>query len=1122
MGFNLSLARITSALMLTTALLFASKCYAQTHEPSFKLIPGNDGISLGKINGMVRDSHGVMWFIDQTNGLISYDGVHMTAFPHDSQNPNSLGGPQPEDIIIDSTDVIWISFWGSGLDRFNPDSGEFTHFRHQQNDETTVSNDSISSILIDHLGNFWVGTHQGLDLFDQKMGTFKHYRHNAQDQLSLSHNLVRKLCEDREGTLWVGTGMAWDTHNKGGLNKLNRDKGNFTRYLNDPKDPQSLINNKVRVIFEDSRGNFWVGTNGDGLHTMDRKSGKFTRHLNDPKKPQQLSRPPVKSISDHINFITEDVEGQIWIGTWGNGINRYNPATKEITYFGNNIGGLTDVSFWAAISYGDGLFWLSTDVPSSNLYQVDLFTNNIPLITVSGAIGINRFYQDEPNVLWIASAGGGLIRKDLLSGDEQIFKNEPANPKSLSGNTVSSMLKDKKGNYWISTDNGLNQLNPNTGTFIRYQHLEGDKQSLVEGEIIVLYEDHASNIWIGAVNGLDMLDQKTGKFTHYAHTNDTSSIGGNIIPGIYEYKPGDLWVGAWNGGGLNRLDATTGKFKHYLKGKSVGQIYKDHANVVWVSSIKGVYRYNPTTDEFSLISNDQAGFEIEEVRSIMEDDENNLWLSTNTGIIKVNKDRNLFTKYGKENGINQFLWYLSRIKTLDGQLLYGTDGGYYAFKPSELKINPLLPKVEFTNFWIGNESVKANSEILEGSLDSVKEIHLSYDQTVFSVGLSVTDYSNAEFRKVVYSLDGYDIGWRQPGSEGRAYYFNVPPGKYTFTMKAFNSSNGAWQQKSIAIVISPPWWRTWWAYGSFGIAFVGFVFSVDRFQRKRLLERAKAEAKEKELAQAKEIEKAYTELKATQSQLIQSEKMASLGELTAGIAHEIQNPLNFVNNFSEVNKELLLEMNDELNSGNLNEAKLIARSIIDNEEKIIFHGKRADGIVKGMLQHSRSSSGIKEPTDVNVLADEYLRLAYHGLRAKDKSFNATMKTDFDESLGKINAIPQDLGRVILNLITNAFYAVAERKTSKSLTDAQYEPTVTVRTKRQGNKVEISVSDNGNGIPRAIIDKIFQPFFTTKPSGKGTGLGLSMSYEIVTKGHGGELKVETKEHEGTTFIIILPN
>jgi len=267
------------------------------------------------------------------------------------------------------------------------------------------------------------------------------------------------------------------------------------------------------------------------------------------------------------------------------------------------------------------------------------------------------------------------------------------------------------------------------------------------------------------------------------------------------------------------------------------------------------------------------------------------------------------------------------------------------------------------------------------------------------------------------------------------------------------------------------------------------------------------------------IESAYAELKNTQTQLIQQEKMASLGELTAGIAHEIQNPLNFVNNFSEVNKELIEELkikNEKLKieDEGINE---LLKDIKDNEEKINHHGKRADAIVKGMLQHSRSSSGVKEPTDINALADEYLRLAYHGLRAKDKSFNAITRTEFDNTIGKIDVMPQEIGRVILNLINNAFYAVAEKK--KTAGDG-YEPTVIVSTKKEKDKIEVKVKDNGDGIPKNIVDKIFQPFFTTKPTGQGTGLGLSLAYDII-KAHGSEIKVETKESEGSEFTIQLP-
>ena len=297
--------------------------------------------------------------------------------------------------------------------------------------------------------------------------------------------------------------------------------------------------------------------------------------------------------------------------------------------------------------------------------------------------------------------------------------------------------------------------------------------------------------------------------------------------------------------------------------------------------------------------------------------------------------------------------------------------------------------------------------------------------------------------------------------------------------------------------------RTWFLLAGIGVL---LLLAIIFYRNNRQKHKAKLK-----------IEKAYDELKATQQQLIQSEKMASLGELTAGIAHEIQNPLNFVNNFSEVNEELLKELKTEAENGNLEEVKAIANDIVFNSEKINHHGKRADSIVKGMLLHSRSSTGQKESTDINTLADEYLRLAYHGLRAKDKSFNANLKTDFDNSIGKVNIVPQDIGRVILNLVNNAFYAVDEKQKQRL---NGYKPIVTISTKKEKDKIEIKVKDNANGIPQKVLGKIFQPFFTTKPTGQGTGLGLSLAYDIV-KAHGGELKVETKEGEGSEFVVQIP-
>ena len=396
------------------------------------------------------------------------------------------------------------------------------------------------------------------------------------------------------------------------------------------------------------------------------------------------------------------------------------------------------------------------------------------------------------------------------------------------------------------------------------------------------------------------------------------------------------------------------------------------------------------------------------------------------------------------------------------------------------------------------------------------------------------DWSAPHKLQYSYLLGGKDKSWSPLVKDNQITYLDIRPGAYTFKVRAVGR-NGLWSEtRDYSFRIRPPWWLTWWAKTIYGFLFMVAIWLTHRYQKGRVVRIERAKAQEKELEQAREIEKAYTGLKATQAQLIQSEKMASLGALTAGIAHEIQNPLNFVNNFSEVSTELLDEANEELNEGNASEVSDILSDVRQNLEKIHHHGGRASSIVKGMLAHSRASSGDRAPTDINNLCDEYIRLSYHGLRAKDKSFNAAFETHFDESIAKVDIVPQEIGRVLLNIVNNAFYAVSSKAKSNSETLAEelpserskYEPKVVLTTRLKSSieggadGVEININDNGPGIPKEVVDKVFQPFFTTKPTGQGTGLGLSLAYDIV-KAHGGEIKVESEESKGSTFTIVLP-
>jgi signal transduction histidine kinase len=394
-------------------------------------------------------------------------------------------------------------------------------------------------------------------------------------------------------------------------------------------------------------------------------------------------------------------------------------------------------------------------------------------------------------------------------------------------------------------------------------------------------------------------------------------------------------------------------------------------------------------------------------------------------------------------------------------------------------------------------------------------LFLPYKANSISFDFAAIDPHFSKSTRYQFQLEGFDKTWSPLSKNTNANFGNLREGRYTFKLKALNPY-GKWSEMSYSFEVLPPWYRTWWAYTLYALLFI-IAISIFIRWRTNKLQKEKIVLEEKVTNRTAELKESLENLKSTQSQLIQSEKMASLGELTAGIAHEIQNPLNFVNNFSEVSTELISEMKEEIQKSNYQEVNDIADKIRQNLEKIHHHGKRADAIVKGMLQHSSKGSGKKEPTDINALCEEYLRLAYHGLRAKDKSFNAKMKTDFDQGMGSIQVIPQDIGRVVLNLINNAFYAVDEKA---KLSLEGFEPTVTVSTRKVNGRIEIKVGDNGNGVPQKVMDKIFQPFFTTKPTGQGTGLGLSLSYDIV-KAHGGDIKVETREGKGTEFFVLLP-
>ncbi len=1127
--------KVKGLLIIVQLMLFPGYVFSQ--QPRFNKVLDVEKNGFGPVFSITQDQKGFVWFTSVLKGLQRYDGKKLTGFTHNNDNPNSLVNNLAVAVSVDSSGFIWVGTLGFGVDRLDPETKKFTHFRHDPTDPSSLGSDTVFAILTDRSGIIWIGSSRTLDKFNPATGKFTHYPIDGLvNYVPTSEEIpiVNTIIEDSNGFLWVGWGdpFTGKPDGTGGLSRFDKSSGKFVHYKHDAGNPNSLSDNNVFCVYEDSKKVLWVGTKGNGLQTLDRATGKFTRYgYYDPSHPVGLSRPPNSgSQFDYVTFVVEDVKGGLWTGSKSAGLNKFDPVQQKTTHFGrvrndksnlflkDTLDGFKDSSTFRAFSAKDGLLWIASE---GSIYTVDFTSTFIPFTFLNFPAGAFYFEEEKKNI-WILT-DSGMIRRNLLNNQQKVFRHDPRDANSLSDWSVFDLKGDGEGNIWIATHNtGIEKFNIKTEQITHIRHDKNNPASLVNDSLHVLFFDRQHFLWAGTHNGLTRMDTKNGKCINYINDpKDSLSIGKGHINSIIQDKSDRIWVG--NDEDMFVLDSKTGKFKRYKIGSgSLAMGCVDQDGVLWVASNSGLYFFDQQKDRFKNFTSQIFPEGIDGICGLVEDEKGNLWISTISSILRINRERDVVKVYGTAQGVQAgtAVW-MKNIRAKDGRLFLGGAKGFYSFKPDELLDERTAPIINFSSFKIGSEEVVAGpGSPLKKPIWKTNEVRLNYSQNTFSFEFGAIDYKNGGDIKYLCKLENYDIEWRDIGTEPKATYFNLPAGKYTLHVKAFNI-DGSVAEKSIAISIAPPWWKTWWAYLFYGLLVILAGYLIYKYQKNYIVKRERERTQQKELAQAREIEKAYTQLKSTQAQLIQSEKMASLGELTAGIAHEIQNPLNFVNNFSEVNTELISELIEEVDKGNTAEVKSIATDIRENSEKIVHHGKRADAIVKGMLQHSRSSSNQKEPTDINALADEYLRLAYHGLRAKDKSFNATMHTDYDASIGKIQILPQDIGRVVLNLITNAFYVVNEMKTLRQAQgDNNYQPLVSVSTRKLIGKVEIKVADNGNGIPQKVLDKIFQPFFTTKPAGQGTGLGLSLSYDIV-KAHGGEIKLETKEGEGPTFIIQLP-
>jgi signal transduction histidine kinase/streptogramin lyase len=1069
-------------LLILLCIAFQTKAPAQNNA---KLIPFYDKWP------MMQDSQGYIWYVDNSGRIGKYlDGDRLS----DADLFDEFAGCDYTNFIKeDIQGHIWMAT-GCRFYRFDPVRKKFEDIQQQILDQTKYNQSHTESWYEDTSGTVWFG---GSALISYSLKTKKILVADKDGESGMRSNMRFNLFGGEGHTIWFSS-----TGNQGfNFQQYDPAKQKIIRTFNFDFNKMDLegymtVNVKTEKIIH-GRPETYLVYIGARLFEFDAQAGTL------------ISIPVPETFGKAIEIGNNGLYN--YIGTDNGSVLRYLPASKnfELTWQHATKKPI-EIIFRSgkgkeAFAYADNnlipistsrpLFKIVLDLTDSTLprgYQYNLVNIHgrmyfkdreqlVPVFKSNGADTItfypkilypedmNFFIGDIPgrNQFWQLvryfpvrhpDLKPMLLLRDSLGKLIQTYQSTLLDS-ILHMSFVSSIMTDRKNNVWIIASRG--------GKICQFNIAENKFKVIVTDQDFMMslpkiMVDSKSNLWISnSTSGLVRYDSEKENFRRFNFDpSDSNNIASNHVTVTYEAADGHIWMGTKNKG-ISVLDPGTGNFRQLnklngLPELTITDITESKNGVIWVATRQYICRWLPAQDRFVVYRNEDG------------------------------------LAFDASHGQNVF------YSQNDGAMLVRTTNEILAFDPDSANTYQYpIPSILFTGFSIGNkvQLVGTADSILPRAINFVNHINLNYAQNKFTIRFAAVDfYGNVEY---AYRLSGSERDWQYVKNKTEATYTNVPPGNYIFEVKVANHQ-GYWSEvRSLPITVRAPWYRTWLAYGIYALLTVLLLRTYFRFRSRKLIQ-ANLILEDRISKRTNQLSDSLKELKETQNQMVQREKI--------------------VNNFSELNTELINELEQEIENGNLNEIKAITHGIKENEQKINHHGKRADAIVKGMLLHSRSSSGMKEPVDVNALCDEYLRLAYHGFRAKDKSFNATMKTDFDATLGKITIIRQDIGRVILNLINNAFYAVDEKK--KQL-GSGYEPTVSVTTRKINDKVEIKVSDNGNGIPDKVIDKIFQPFFTTKPTGEGTGLGLSLSYDIISKGHNGSINVDTEAQKGTTFTIQLP-
>ena len=1145
-----------SLLILGWQLAFVSIINAQsTDRLHFERYTIENGLSSDRIKEIVQDQSGYIWIATES-GLNRYDGYDFFTYNNIPGDSSSISNNFINVVFVDRNGEIWAGT-NSGLNRYNRAEDSFERFFFESDNSSSLPGNSINEVFESTNGDLWIGTNNGLSMYNPQNQSFINEWELEGGLINFRGIEITSISEDDSGTLWIGSSNR-------GLITFNPQESSIRYYDKDPIPGVSFPTNSIGKIYIDSFGMVWISfltsdiltvfidtfENPAGLGRLDPNTNAFTLFKYDEESQPEFW--------EFVSDITETQDSTLWVTSYFNGelsgAHRFDRETERFKLYSYDPFDPYSLTWPYATAIFEDQFnnlWVGT---SRGLNKADLnkwIMKTFEVRPDAPDLLLDNFYgieEVEDDIFWLGLDGTGLIEWDRNTGEITHYGTE--NPYSLNGledisyGNISLIKKDQTGTVWIGySGNGIARVNPQTKETIRYTGNANDEDALSGNYITGIWVDDTNTVWFSTTNGLNRYNRDSDTFTSW--TTDNSKLPSNSLSTIFKDSSGNFWLGtkkhtydisSSGDFGLIKFDPATEAVELYqhdrldansLSNDAINVIAEDADGLLWIGTDNGLNRFNTEDKSFEQY-HVRDGLSGNVIVGMLFDNNGILWMSTLKGLSRFDSSNESFRNYDKDDGAqeNRFNDY-SYYKTNDGELIFGGVSGANYFYPSESFEVSSKPLINLTDVLVNNASFQ-----LTEPLEKTDIVELDWSENSVGFEFSAIHFRNPEQTEYEYKLEGYDDQWISSGTRRYANYTNLAAGNYTFLVKAINEEGEtSVENASLSIRVNPPLWNTWWAYGFYFLLFCAGVFAVDRIQRRRVLYKEKERAREKELKQAKQIEEAYKELekshknlKEVQEQLIQQEKLASLGQLTAGIAHEIKNPLNFVNNFSDLSSEMIEELIEALKTGDLEEAESLAVHIDQNLKKIHEHGSRADKIVHSMLQHSQGSDAELEPADLNSLIKEYVNLAYHGMRAGNDAINVDIDLHLDQNISKVPLKEQDFSRVILNLVHNSFDAMREKE--KLTADGRqlsaesghkYQPRLSIRTIKQDSTVSIHIEDNGPGIPDDIKDKVMQPFFTTKKGTQGTGLGLSISHDII-KAHGGRLEIDSVPGKGTTFTI----